>query len=113
MHHIYLSRRNLLTLISKLDRKARGESTQCAIVKQDKDHPKYKMTVAPVMVTAVEDADYYLDRPPGGVVAAEQARLDDIAVVRQLLFELETIEGTGVASRAQLISTGLRKLGVL
>lgn len=66
MHHIYLSRRNLLTLLSKLDRQKDGQKTTVTIVKNDTVHPKYPATVVTI-VTAVEDDDYYYERRPGRV----------------------------------------------
>jgi hypothetical protein len=70
MQRLYLTRRNLLTLLSKLDRRHEGGITACTIVKQDTKHPKYPSTDA-VMVTAVEDADYYTDREPGEVLIVD------------------------------------------
>ena len=64
MEQIYLSRRNLLTLLAKLDRTAFGEPSQCTLIKRDLEHPDYPATV-PARITAVEDADYYTDRLPG------------------------------------------------
>ena len=62
---VYLSRRNLLTLLSKLDRRAEGEFTHCTIIKNDTVHPVFPQSHAAIKVTAVEDGDYYIDRPPG------------------------------------------------
>jgi len=59
---VYLSRSNLLTLLSKLDRQKNGESTQCTIIKCDNKHPKYPQTMAEIRVTALEDEEYYTDR---------------------------------------------------
>jgi hypothetical protein len=67
MEHIYLSRRNLLTLLSKLDRKKANEPTACTIVKQDNQHPVYPQTMQVCKVTALEDTEYYVDREPGKV----------------------------------------------
>lgn len=63
---VYLTRRNLLTLLSKLDRVAAGEESSCAIVKMDTAHEKYPCTRR-IAVIAVEDGDYYTDRRPGDV----------------------------------------------
>lgn len=65
MDQIYLSRRNLLTLLAKLDRKAAGDYSSCTIVKNDDLHPVYPQTMNSCMVTALEDAEYYTDREPG------------------------------------------------
>lgn len=66
---VYLSRRNLETLINKLDanRKREGES-QCTLIKKDTEHPQYPQSHSHVFVTAVEDEEYYIDRAPGLVV---------------------------------------------
>jgi hypothetical protein len=73
LEHIYLTRRNLLTLLSKLDRKAKGEQTECTLIKQDIVHPLYPCTVRS-FITAVEDADYYTDREAGAVHPADTPR---------------------------------------
>jgi hypothetical protein len=62
---IFLSRRHLLVLLSKLDRKAKGDDTACTIIKyRNKDDP-FVQTMDSIAVTAVEDADYYVNRTPG------------------------------------------------
>jgi len=74
MERIYLTRRNLLTLLSKLDRKAKGEETQCTLIKSDNVHPKYPQTLQSVMVTAVEDKDYYFEREAGLVLKVDEPK---------------------------------------
>jgi hypothetical protein len=64
MQTVYLTRRNLLTLLSKLDRAAKGEFTHLAILKQDTLHSKYPCSDVTAVI-AVEDAEYYTDRAPG------------------------------------------------
>lgn len=64
---VYLSRRNLLTLLSKLNRQEAGESTQCTIIKHDWQHAKYPQSMKQIEVVAVDDADYYNSRLPGMV----------------------------------------------
>lgn len=72
MQQVYLTRRNLLTLLAKLDRNAEaktrksehGNTSACTIVKQDTVHPVYPCSDV-IAVTAVEDFDYYTDRKPG------------------------------------------------
>lgn len=57
---VYLSRRNLLTLLSKLDRDAAGEETACTLIKvKQKDGTAYNQTMNEIMVIAVQDEDYY------------------------------------------------------
>jgi hypothetical protein len=68
MERIYLSRRNLQSLLNKLDAVARGDSSACTIVKRDNQHPTHSQTMAECAVTAVEDAEYYVDREPGAVL---------------------------------------------
>jgi hypothetical protein len=65
VERVYLSRRNLEVLLSKLNRKRQGESTACTLIKSDNSHPKYPQTMDEIHVTAVEDDDYYTERPPG------------------------------------------------
>jgi hypothetical protein len=62
MNQVYLSRRNLVTLLNKLDR----PESKRSIIKFDTVHREYPCTVA-TMITAVEDANYYTDRDPGVV----------------------------------------------
>jgi hypothetical protein len=74
MHKIYLSRRNLLTLLNKLDRKKMGDETQCTIIKRDPAHPDYPQTLDEIYVTAVEDEDYYVGRSPGTIHPLDQPK---------------------------------------
>jgi hypothetical protein len=71
MEQIYLTRRNLLTLLAKLDRAKAGERTYRSIVKQDITHNEYPCSVV-AAITAVEDEDYYKDRVAGPVVDADE-----------------------------------------
>lgn len=74
-HKIYLSRRNLLTLLSKLDRDANGDDTARAILKYQQPTPQYRQTMDTVMVIAVQDEDYYVaqKRSAGEMHPAEEA----------------------------------------
>ena len=76
MQTVYLSRRNLRTLLAKLDRNQRfiGETSACTIIKQDTVHPKYPCSDV-IEVVAVEDAEYYTERAPGRMHPAEEAKL--------------------------------------
>ena len=67
MQKVYLSRRNLQTLLSKLDRKKDGDDTACAIIKSDNKHKVYPQTMKDLIVQAIEDDEYYTDREPGVV----------------------------------------------
>ena len=76
MNKVYLTRRNLLTLLNKLDRAAKGDSSSyCTIIKRDTVHPKFPAS-ARTLVTAVEDEDYYTDREAGPVVATDEPEKD-------------------------------------
>lgn len=77
MEQIYLSRRNLLTLLSKLDRKELGEETACTIIKNDNTHPEFPQSMESVMVTAVEDDVYYAHRNPGMMHPADDPALKE------------------------------------
>lgn len=68
---VYLSRHNLLTLLSKLDRKHAGQATECTLVKRDNGHPLYPQTMKAIEVIAVEDEEYYCKRDPGPVHQAD------------------------------------------
>lgn len=67
MSQVYLSRRNLETLLSKLDRVKAGDTSTCTIIKKDNQHPVYPQSEPMIIVTAVEDEDYYVDRKPGDI----------------------------------------------
>ena len=71
MQQLYLTRRNLQTLLNKLDRCKRDgkDASACTLVKTDMEHTKYPCTDV-IAVTAVEDEDYYTDRKPGRVLDA-------------------------------------------
>ena len=80
MEHIYLSRRNLMTLLSKLDRLAAGQQTACTLVKfQQANGQPYNQTIDAVMVTAVPDEVYYPGqaRPAGEVYQADEVGLPE------------------------------------
>ncbi len=65
METVYLSRRNLLGLISKLDRKKAGEQTFCTLIKNDTQHTKFPQTMEQIAVVAVDDDEYYVERSAG------------------------------------------------
>ena len=62
---LFLSRRNLLTLLSKLDRAAKGETTACTIIKYRNESDPLVNTIDAISVTAVEDEDLYGSRSAG------------------------------------------------
>jgi hypothetical protein len=68
VEHVFLSRRNLLTLLNKLDRKFEGDTTTlCTIIKKDNRHEKYPQSCPMIVVTAIEDVEYYVSRGAGEV----------------------------------------------
>ncbi len=86
-NQIFLSRRNLLTLLSKLDRAKQGESTTRTIIKSDDKHPKYPQTCKIMIVTAVEDEEYYSDRLPGQILKKDEDRLKIAPFVSDPLYK--------------------------
>lgn len=60
MERLYLSRRNVLTLLSKLDRLSQGDHTLCTLTKRDTVHTLYPQTMPQCMITAVENANVRL-----------------------------------------------------
>lgn len=64
---VYLSRKNLNTLLSKLDEVKAGGMSLCTLIKRDANNPKYSQNYPEIVVVAVEDEDYYTDREPGPV----------------------------------------------
>lgn len=90
---VYLSRRNLLTLLSKLDRKAEGEVTECTIVKcrQPKDDAPFNQTMKELRVVAIEDDAYYgaQNRHSGEMHPKEEGVLATIKAQAALIADLE------------------------
>lgn len=68
MQQLYLTRRNLQTLLNKLDRCRRDgpEASERTLIKGDTSHPDYPSTDE-IRVTAIEDEDYYTYRSAGDV----------------------------------------------
>jgi len=75
MHTVYLSKRNLLTLLSKLERLEAGEQTECTIVKYADKNAKHVQTMASINVVAIPDEVAYAHRPAGAVVDADEAKV--------------------------------------
>ena len=74
-HQIYLSRRNLLALLSKLDRLENGDETACAIIKSANPADPYCNTIDQVMVIAIPDEKFYTNRQPGAMHPLDEVRL--------------------------------------
>ena len=62
MKALYLSKRNLLTLLSKLERLENGEQTACSLVKHRNPVGKYIQSDEAVLIMAVSDDEYYSDQ---------------------------------------------------
>lgn len=71
MARVYLTRRNLNTLIDKLDAVLQGKQSACTLCKTDTKHSKYPCSEE-IIVTAVEDGDYYTDRMPGKIMPVNE-----------------------------------------
>lgn len=71
MEQVFLSRRNLQTLLNKLDRVKLGEQSFCTLIKNDNTNPMYPQSMPQVMITAVEDDEYYAVRTPGEVLPVD------------------------------------------
>ena len=74
-HQIYLSRRNLLALLSKLDRLENGDETACAIIKSANPSDPYCNTIDQVTVIAIPDEKFYANRQPGVMHPLDEANL--------------------------------------
>ena len=74
-HTLYLSRRNLLALLSKLDRQEAGDETACAIIKYSNPADPYCNTMDQVTVVAVADEKFYTNRSPGAMHPLDEANL--------------------------------------
>ena len=74
---IYLSRRNLEALLSKLNRSFNGEETQCTIIKVQQPSSAYRQTMREILVVAVDDKEYYAlqARPAGEMCPLDEASL--------------------------------------
>ncbi len=73
MQQLYLTRRNLLTLLSKLDRVKAGGQSARTLIKQDTLHSKYPCSDV-ISVTALEDEEYYIDREAGVILPADEPK---------------------------------------
>lgn len=67
---IFLSRRNLQTLINKLDRNKDGGNSHCGLMKYhiEDDPEEFRQNIDCAFVFAVEDDKYYQNRTPGAVL---------------------------------------------
>lgn len=74
-NRIYLSKRNLLTLLSKLERLEAGEDTKCAIIKNMNPLDPYCNTIDQVAVIAIPDEAFYVNRRPGPMHPKDEANI--------------------------------------
>lgn len=80
MEIIFLSRRNLLALLNKLDRVAGGDVSTCTIVKtQGPEDEEYHQTMKSIAVMAIDDEEYYgkQKRPATRVLPVDEAILPE------------------------------------
>ena len=66
-NRIYLSKRNLLTLLSKLERFEQGQETFCSIKKYSNPLDPYCNTMDEVVIVAIPDEKFYTKRTFGEV----------------------------------------------
>lgn len=66
-HKIYLSERNLRTLLSKIERAKAGDTTACTLIKYANANDPFCQTIDQISVIAVPDDQYYASRSPGDV----------------------------------------------
>lgn len=78
METLYLSERNLRTLLSKLERRKNGEPTAGTLIKHKSLSEAFQQSMDAVMVVAVLDEEYYpaLDRQPGFVLPVDDPNLN-------------------------------------
>lgn len=74
-NRIYLSKRNLLTLLSKLERLEAGDDTKCAIIKYQNPLDPYCNTIDQVAIIAIPDEAFYVNRNPGPMHPKDEAKL--------------------------------------
>ncbi|TCS36282.1 hypothetical protein EDC30_10799 [Paucimonas lemoignei] len=60
MEKLYLSARDIVNLMTKLDRVRAGEVSACTIIKNDTGHPVYPPSLRRIAVVAVEGEDRYM-----------------------------------------------------
>jgi hypothetical protein len=75
---IYLSKRNLLTLLAKLERFEEGEETKCAIIKYANPLDPYCNTMDQIMVVAIPDEKFYTNREPGRMHSKDEERIRNV-----------------------------------
>lgn len=69
---LYLSERNLRTLLSKIERYKQGEKTFCAIIKNSNPLDPYHSNIEQICVVAIPDEKYYTVRDPGRMLKQDE-----------------------------------------
>lgn len=69
---VFLSRRNLLALLSKLDRQENGEGTACSIIKFQNPLDEHQQSMKEIKVTAISDSVAYGNRIAGAMHLADE-----------------------------------------
>ena len=87
MDVVYLSRRNLLTLLSKLDRHEAGELTTCMIIKKQDPGATQTQSMPAIAVVALSDDVAYPHRQAGAMVPEDEVNT--------------TVPATGVAEEPE------------
>lgn len=100
LDQLFLSRRNLLTLLSKLDRVKQGEHSECMLIKFDNTHPAYPQSMRGCQVKAMEDTEWN----PGNTSDKVYLHRKDLEELLTLLQEREQHNGK--------IPSIIRKCGV-
>jgi hypothetical protein len=80
MERLYLSKRNLLTLLSKLERLEEGQNTVCAIVKYANTTDPYCNTIDGIVVIAIPDELFYVNRAPGLMHPLDESNMQNNGV---------------------------------
>jgi hypothetical protein len=75
MQTVFLSKRNLESLLSKLERKVNGEETACTLIKQRNPFDKHQQSVPSIAVTAITDEEAYASRDAGAVHPKDEIKL--------------------------------------
>ena len=81
MEQLFLSKRNLLTLLSKLERLEEGQTTACAIVKHANTMDPYCNTIDEIMVIAIPDELFYVNRAPGPMHPLDESNMQNNGVL--------------------------------
>lgn len=73
-YQVCLSRRNLKTLLNKLDRRKESGITAATLIKNETQEGKYGQYPPSIAIIAVEDDEYYADRKrtPGDVLKEDK-----------------------------------------